>query len=209
MNQQNMRPRYIEDDTIDPRELWRTLMRYKAMIAGITFGITLVAAMYAFMVKPVYEGRALIEIGEIIVGHQTNQAQRNIYGLNYAEDLKNIVTALHDIEADVPPRSVNILELSYRNYDRDLIRTKLQSAVDEVLMRHEEKVRWYQTAGLSANMSQLVGGISVSDEPVFPKKKLIIVIAFVGGLMLSVFMAFSLEFIRVSVKKAEDRNEDS
>ena len=44
--------------------------------------------------------------------------------------------------------------------------------------------------------STLVGEIIINDFPVKPKKKLIMVVAFITGLILSVFLAFFLEFIQ-------------
>ena len=43
----------------------------------------------------------------------------------------------------------------------------------------------------------------ISDHPIKPKKKLIVIVAFITGLMLSVFLAFFLEFIG-GMKKEED-----
>lgn len=41
----------------------------------------------------------------------------------------------------------------------------------------------------------IVGSIMTNDYPVKPKKKLIVAVAFVTGLLLSVFLAFFLEFV--------------
>ncbi len=43
--------------------------------------------------------------------------------------------------------------------------------------------------------SEIIGKIEKSDDPIKPKKKLIVIVAFITGLMLSVFLAFFLEFI--------------
>ena len=43
----------------------------------------------------------------------------------------------------------------------------------------------------------------ISDHPIKPKKKLIVIVAFITGLMLSVFLAFFLEFIG-GMKREED-----
>lgn len=44
--------------------------------------------------------------------------------------------------------------------------------------------------------TQIVGEIITNDYPIKPKKKLIVVVAFVTGLILSIFLVFFLEFIR-------------
>ncbi len=49
----------------------------------------------------------------------------------------------------------------------------------------------------------IIGEIITQNKPVKPKKKLIVIVAFITGLMLSVFLAFFLEFIG-GMKKEED-----
>jgi len=46
--------------------------------------------------------------------------------------------------------------------------------------------------------TEIIGEIITKDHPVKPKKKLIVIVAFITGLMLAVFLAFFLEFIRSS-----------
>jgi len=52
----------------------------------------------------------------------------------------------------------------------------------------------------------MVGKIELLDKPVKPKKKLIVIITFITGLMLSVFLVFILEFIS-GMKKEEEKKE--
>ena len=49
----------------------------------------------------------------------------------------------------------------------------------------------------------IVGKIEMNDHPIKPKKKLTIIVAFITGLMLSIFLAFFLEFI-LGLKKEEN-----
>ncbi|HIQ47942.1 MAG TPA: hypothetical protein EYH57_10050, partial [Sulfurovum sp.] len=53
----------------------------------------------------------------------------------------------------------------------------------------------YTGKNAKIKMTQVVGEITVGETPIKPKKKLIIIVAFITGLMLSVFLAFFLEFI--------------
>ena len=48
---------------------------------------------------------------------------------------------------------------------------------------------------LKIHKTAIVGNIEELDKPVKPKKTLIVVVAFITGLMLSIFLAFFLEFI--------------
>ena len=49
---------------------------------------------------------------------------------------------------------------------------------------------------LKIQKAATIGKIEVLDSPIKPKKKLIVIVAFITGLMLSVFLAFFLEFLR-------------
>jgi len=51
--------------------------------------------------------------------------------------------------------------------------------------------------------AEIIGKIERSDKPIKPKKKLIVVVAFITGLMLSIFLAFFLEFM-AGMKKPEE-----
>jgi uncharacterized protein involved in exopolysaccharide biosynthesis len=44
--------------------------------------------------------------------------------------------------------------------------------------------------------TETVGNIMTNDYPIKPKKTLIVVVAFVTGIILSIFLVFFLEFIR-------------
>ena len=49
--------------------------------------------------------------------------------------------------------------------------------------------------------THIVGEIITNDYPIKPKKKLIVTVAFVTGLILSIFLVFFLEFIGKTEEK--------
>ncbi len=51
--------------------------------------------------------------------------------------------------------------------------------------------------------TKIVGKIILNDHPTKPKKKLIIIVAFITGLILSVFLVFFIDFIK-SIKEEDD-----
>lgn len=53
-----------QEDEIDLRELFKTIMRYKKFIVLMTVSITLLAVVYSLLKTPIYEAKALIEIGD-------------------------------------------------------------------------------------------------------------------------------------------------
>lgn len=44
--------------------------------------------------------------------------------------------------------------------------------------------------------TEVVGKIIINDSAIKPKKKLIVIVAFITGLILSIFLVFLIEFIR-------------
>ncbi|MGJ0288458.1 Wzz/FepE/Etk N-terminal domain-containing protein [Aliarcobacter cryaerophilus] len=59
-----MQEKYLQEDEIDLRELFKTILDKKVFIIVFTFVITLIAAIYAYNKTPIYEAKALLEIGE-------------------------------------------------------------------------------------------------------------------------------------------------
>ncbi len=53
----------------------------------------------------------------------------------------------------------------------------------------------------------VVGAIITSDDPMKPKKMLIIIVAFITGIILSIFLVFLLEFIKNTKEESLDKTE--
>lgn len=63
-------------------------------------------------------------------------------------------------------------------------------------LNNKEQMLKFSITPLSMNPTHIIGNIETLDNPVKPKKKLIVIVAFLVGLMLSIFLAFFLEFVR-------------
>ena len=199
-------PQTIQQDTIDLRELLAVLKRRKRMIGTVTTLITLLAIMYAFFIaKPIYEGKLLIEIGKVInqsiviknnKNNKNNWEPTTISYLDEANDLKNILVKLYPINVSIPKKTDSLLQISYESSNIDTINPILENVLNFVINRHKENIKLYQGKKINIKMTQKIGDITVSDTPVKPRKKLIVIVAFITGLMLSVFLAFFLEFLR-------------
>ncbi len=195
----------IQEDTIDLRELWAVLVRRKKLIWGVTAVVMLLALVYAFTAKPVYQGSALVEIGEVINPTEVvfnNKPSKSditpttIFYLDNPNTLKDIISTAKQVNAEVPKKTDNLVQLTYDSTNKDTIVPHLKSAIDYIMKRHQTKAEHYRYKGAKVLMTSVVGEISVGNEPIKPKKKLIVVLAFITGLMLSIFLAFFLEFIK-------------
>ncbi|HIC44753.1 MAG TPA: hypothetical protein EYO73_10905, partial [Sulfurimonas sp.] len=78
MSNENTQVQYIEEDTIDLRDLWATLMKRKGMIVGITLIITIMAIVYVLVVTPMYEAKALIQMGEYKIDNSNSNSNKVI-----------------------------------------------------------------------------------------------------------------------------------
>lgn len=180
----------IQEDEIDIRELFRTLVKHKIKIVLITLAVTLAALIYTLIKNPtpIYEGKVLVEIGEI---------QNENAGSSYFDNPNNLAVIVSNqfknISASTPKGTNKLIELTASNADKDSIQNSLNSAVSFILDRHKEKANFHT----KYIMTQQIGEIHINNTPInVPKKKLIIVVAFVTGLILSIFFVFLLEFIR-------------
>ncbi|WP_419673457.1 hypothetical protein [Aliarcobacter butzleri] len=68
-----------------------------------------------------------------------------------------------------------------------------------MLKKHKEQTSFYE----SVIMTDQIGDIIISNEPINkPKKSLVIIVAFMTAFILSIFLVFFIEFVR-SLKKEE------
>ena len=64
--------------------------------------------------------------------------------------------------------------------------------MQKFLNRHNSKIKLYE----KFIETKKIGEISISNQPInLPKKKLIVIVSFVSGLILSFFLVFLLNFI--------------
>jgi len=111
--------------------------------------------------------------------------------LQIQEDLKNYQKKLLSIsKQSAALAGIYSIEIGKKQ-------TELNNIVNQ-LYKLKNKVNSIELSlsPLKIHKTALIGNIQEVDNPVKPKKKLIVIVAFITGLMLSVFLAFFLEFIK-------------
>lgn len=182
------RPEQYEDE-IDLRELWRTIVSQKLFIILFTSVVTIAAGVYAYTKNPtpIYSGDMMIEIGVV---------KSDNIGLAYLDNvhnLKNILEKKYDVTVAVPKSTNNLLVISSSSENKELIEKNILTSVDFIISRHQTKAKLYD----KYIMTKQIGEIDINDSPInTPKKKLIVVVAFVTGLILAIFLVFFLQFMR-------------
>ena len=188
----------MQEDEIDLRELFQTIMKRKWFIFIFTALVTIGATIYTFMNNPIpiYQGKVLVEIGEVQSEKFGTQSFDN------PNNLSKIIDTIYKTESNVPQRTNNLLEIVIKNSNKKLIKENLELASDYIIKKHQEKSKYYK----NYIMTKQIGTISINDKPInMPKKKLIITVAFVSGFILSIFLVFFMEFIN-GMRKEEEKN---
>lgn len=187
--------RYLQDDEIDLKELFKTLWKYKIFILVFTSMITLIALIYVLLKNPVpiYQGKMYLEVGQI---QNKNFAPISIEKVS---DLAYILNLEFKVNSNIPKNTFSLMEITFDNVDKNIINETLTRVKGFVLEKHKEQTSFYE----SVIMTKQIGDIIISNEPINkPKKSLIITVAFVTGFILSIFLVFFIEFVR-SFKKEE------
>ncbi|MDN5127470.1 Wzz/FepE/Etk N-terminal domain-containing protein [Aliarcobacter butzleri] len=187
--------KYLQDDEIDLRELFKILWKYKIFVLVCASMITFIALIYVLLKNPIpiYQGKMYLEIGQI---QDKNFAPINIERVT---DLAYILNLEFKVNSNIPKNTFSLMEITFDNVDKNIINETLIKVKDFVLKKHKEQTSFYE----SVIMTKQIGDIIISNEPINkPKKSLIITVAFVTGFILSIFLVFFIEFVR-SFKKEE------
>lgn len=263
------------DDEIDLRELWKTIVKRKKMIVLVTGLVTCGAIIYALVKTPIYEVKAVVDIGsysnvllepsvtlvkKVEVKYIDNRDKEKkteltkVSLLKGSTDLVELVVSAPSNEEAIQEVSTIVNEIKQRHEERledylSLIHQKidnLQGQKDELegekkelndfiihkthsidkILKDNPAVAAVYTIELNSKASELsdlkqkiytinnqlndlfltlspnniqhtdmLGKVTQNKYPIKPRKTLIVAVAMVTGLILSIFLAFFLEFI--------------
>ncbi|MDY0116184.1 MAG: Wzz/FepE/Etk N-terminal domain-containing protein [Sulfurimonadaceae bacterium] len=189
MQQNTQQTHSLQEDEIDLRELFKTLWAQKTFIVIFTTVITIISIIYVYMQNPIplYQGKVLVEIGEVRDSNVAVGYFDNPYNLSEILKIQRSTTST------VPKSTNKLLELISINSDKEAIKRELSKSVEYILQRHKEKAKFHE----NFIMTEQVGDISINPTAINqPKKKLIVVVTFVTGFILSIFLVFFMQFIR-------------
>jgi uncharacterized protein involved in exopolysaccharide biosynthesis len=251
---------YIEEDEIDLSELFKTIMKRKFVVIFSTLFITIMSAIYAFTATPMYEVKALVEVGaynkspispvstvipeidnfllltldknisaDVVVKKLKGSSSlfeikvtdtSNDLASSYVMQIMQYIQSKHKIELD---EKLNDKKSQYNlvgkqikekeNILKSIDMNKISStqllyfmSVQEQLDNKNLHYLSLKTRLLPYNYknTHIVNNILTNDKPVKPKKKLIVIVGFVTGFILSIFLVFMLEVIgRINEKENE------
>ena len=141
---------------------------------------------------------------------QREEAVKNLSSLNNDASLAALRLAqIQGLEYKISENRLKLIDLNSQKQQivtsklpelkRDL--EKLQK-IDLVKLQEERKLIKLSMQPHNYENTKIVGSIITQDKPVKPKKKLIVMVAFITGLMLAIFLAFFLEFLQGMKREA-------
>lgn len=144
--QQNQE-QYIQEDTVELRELFGLLKKRSKMIISVTAVLTLSAIVYVFFIaKPVYEAKALVQLAQI--NKKSLESPENIkvkIETIYDVNVKNKVVELPDVyNVDAPKGTVNMLSIITNGYDNASAEKKLLLVIGFIMEEQQEYLMSYK-----------------------------------------------------------------
>ena len=107
--------------------------------------------------------------------------------------------------------SLSVLKEKLKNSkDYQVINTLNQSIINyqQQLVDINLKIEDYKFKLNNIISTHIIGNIQTNNYPIKPKKKLIVIVAFITGLILSIFLVFFIEFIKsIKVQEASEQSD--
>ena len=137
-----------QEDEIDLRELFKTIMRYKKFIVLMTVSITLLAVVYSLLKTPIYEAKALIEIGDYKADNNDNN---NKILLDSSSQLEKKLTTIFidmvkdeknkqfEINSIISPKGLtNFLEIKSEGVSNKRAQEGIEKIVFHIQQEHQK-----------------------------------------------------------------------
>ncbi len=143
---------------------------------------------------------------------QRDEALKNLISLKNDASLAALrMTQIQNLEYKISSNQIKLIDLNTKKQfiitttlpEKEREMEKLKK-VELVSLQEERELIVLSMQPHNYHNTAIVGNVITQDHPVKPKKKLIVIVAFITGLMLAVFLAFFLEFLRGSKKEEED-----
>lgn len=185
-------------------ELWRILVKRRVTIFTVTAIITIAAGIYASTAVPIYRGEAVIEIGQVVLNYDQTNSKPTIIQL--VEPMSSLLTLSADTHLfKVKSLNESMVKITCESGDKKFIKETILNASNKIFNRQQDKINFYVKAGAIVTPSKVVYSV-IQSEPVKPNKPVIIIVAFICGMILSLFLAFFIEFIQLRTHKRSNIN---
>jgi len=156
MNQEETNMQYIEEDSIDLRELWATLMKRKMLVIIMTGLITFLAVVYVLVKQPIYGVKSNIEVGYI--GDKL---------VNETGVLIKILKIVFNVEDKIESKDEfvsEVVSVSGHKKLKNFIEVKSEGISKEEALKKNQEVLAYLQAQHQAEINQYISNIKYNIE---------------------------------------------
>ena len=129
---------YVEEE-IDLRELFSNLANKKVFIFVFTFAVTLLAIIYVNIKTPIYEAKALVEIGSYKIEKTANTIEE-ISLADTTELLKKVTTIFIDLEKNNKDKEYLITSITLSKGTKNFIEITSEAKTNELAEKGIKKV---------------------------------------------------------------------
>ena len=127
-----MQEKYLQEDEIDLRELFKTILDKKVFIVIFTLVITILAAIYAYNKTPIYEAKALVEIGEYKQNNPISGTGITKTSIDDAAILEKKLTTLYvDMEKNLKDKTSEISNIAIVKGLKNFLEIKSEATSNE------------------------------------------------------------------------------
>lgn len=209
----------MQEETISLQDIFKVLKKRFKLIISITLGAMLIATIISFFIlTPIYQGSTQILVTQTKQSDQqmiqTQDIQANLQLINTYNVIIKSPAILNTVIEELD------LDTTHEKLTEDISVTNANdSQVVDITVENEDPYLAVEIANTIASVFQdkvptlmnadnvnILSPAFVSEDikPVKPSKKLNIAIAMVIGLMISVGLAFLLEYLDTTMKTEQD-----
>ena len=121
-----MQEKYLQEDEIDLRELFKTIWARRFFVITFTLVVTVLAAVYAYTKTPIYEAKALVEIGEYKLNGTTKNSIDDAVVLE-----KKLSTLFVDMEKNLKDKTSEISNIAIVKGLKNFLEIKSEATSNE------------------------------------------------------------------------------
>ena len=121
-----MQEKYLQEDEIDLRELFKTIWARRFFVIAFTLVVTVLAAVYAYTKTPIYEAKALVEIGEYKLNGTTKNSIDDAVVLE-----KKLSTLFVDMEKNLKDKTSEISNIAIVKGLKNFLEIKSEATSNE------------------------------------------------------------------------------
>ena len=125
----------LEEDEIDLKELFKTIWAKKIFIVIFTLVVTILAGFYAYIKTPIYEAKALVEIGEYTLDKKISNSDSVTISKFSIDDAsvvtRKLTTLFIDMEKNLKDKTSEISNISVVKGLKNFLEIKSESTSNE------------------------------------------------------------------------------